>query len=74
MGINPTAVAVGFGTVWVTNNTDGTVDRLDVRTGRLRAPAILVGPGPLAVATGEGGVWVATGDGYGDNTVTRVTP
>jgi len=64
VGTDPTAVAVGFGAVWVTNNTDGTVDRLDPATGRLRGPAISVGPGPLAVATGEGGVWVATGDGY----------
>lgn len=64
VGINPTAVAVGYGTVWVANNTDGTVDRLDPATGRLRGPAIPVGPGPMAVATGGGGVWVATGDGY----------
>ncbi len=64
VGTNPTAVAVGFGAVWVANNTDGTVDRLDAATGRLRGPAISVGPGPLAVTTGEGGVWVATGDGY----------
>lgn len=64
VGTDPTAVAVGFGAVWVANNTDGTVDRLDPATGRLRGRAISVGPGPLAVATGEGGVWVATGDGY----------
>jgi streptogramin lyase len=43
VGINPTAVAVGEGSVWVANNGSGTVSRLDAASGRARgAPSAWV--------------------------------
>jgi YVTN family beta-propeller protein len=58
VGRNPTAVATGFGSVWVTNYDDGTVSRIDPATNQVVA-TIEVGPHPDHIAGGEGGVWVA---------------
>jgi peptide/nickel transport system substrate-binding protein len=60
VGRAPSAVAVGFGSVWVANAGDGTVSRIDPAN---RSPfGIRVGGEPSAVAVGEGAVWVANGD------------
>jgi DNA-binding beta-propeller fold protein YncE len=63
VGTNPTAVAVGEGSVWVANNGSGTVSRLDSATGRHLGAPIRVGAGPRAVSVGEDAVWVIAGAG-----------
>ena len=57
IGNGPRGVAVGGGSVWVANEPDGTVSRLDPRSGRVRK--IPVGDAPSGVAYGAGAVWVA---------------
>ena len=59
VGRNPTGVAVGSGAVWVTNGSDGTVTRLDLRN--LTKTTIRVGSSPTAVAAAPDGIWVTTG-------------
>ena len=68
-GNAPTAVAVGFGDLWVTDSFENTVTRVDP-TGVVVAP-IPVGHGPIAIAVGEGAVWVA--DSL-DDAVVRIDP
>ena len=72
VGRDPRAIAVGLGGVWVANAEDGTVDRLDPATGRLRGQPIGIGGDDLSdIAIGSGSVWVADGN---DGTVTRIDP
>ena len=68
-GNGPTAVAVGFGDIWVTDSFENTVSRVDP-TGVVTAP-IPVGRGASAIAVGEGAVWVV--DSL-DDTVVRIDP
>lgn len=63
VGPSPVAVAVGEGSVWVANNADGTVTRVDARERKPVGRPVRVGSGPLAIAVGESSVWVATGEG-----------
>jgi YVTN family beta-propeller protein len=69
VGPRPSAIALGFGSVWVTDQENDKLYRLDDRG--LSTETIDVGRGPTAVAIGEGAVWVANG---GDGTVTKVDP
>jgi YVTN family beta-propeller protein len=69
VGQRPTAVASGFGSVWVTNSADNSVSRIDPRS-HVPVP-IPVGLSPAGVAVGAGGVWVANS---GDATVSRIDP
>jgi DNA-binding SARP family transcriptional activator len=72
VGRDPRAIAVGLGGVWIANAEDGTVDRLDPATGRLRGQPIGIGGDDLSdIAIGSGSVWVADGN---DGTVTRIDP
>ena len=68
VGNGPSAIAVGTGAAWVTDDQDNTVSRID-RTGVVNV--IAVGQSPRDVAVGAGGVWVANA---GDGTVTRLDP
>jgi streptogramin lyase len=63
VGKDPTAVAVGEGSVWVANAGDKSILRLDPATGKLQA-TIVVGQQLRGFAIGGGvhGVWVATTD------------
>jgi YVTN family beta-propeller protein len=54
-GGDPSAVAVGDGSIWVANRADGTVSRIDPVTNESKT--IRVGSGPSAIAVGEGSVW-----------------
>jgi streptogramin lyase len=63
------AVAVGHGVVWATDTLDGTVLRLDRRTGEPLAPPVAVGPSPCSIAVAENAVWVANCEA---NTATRI--
>jgi YVTN family beta-propeller protein len=65
---SPTAIAIGDGAVWVTDNQADSVTRVDT-TGL--PTAIAVGNGPAGIAVGERGVWVA--DSL-DNALVRIDP
>jgi len=58
IGNEASGVAVGAGSVWVSDSTDGTVTRIDPRTNQI-AETIPVGGGVSDIAVGAGGVWVA---------------
>ena len=57
-------LALGFGSVWLADGTDGTVTRLDdhLRTLKIiRLPGRQPGPPAFSIATGAGRVWVTRG-------------
>jgi YVTN family beta-propeller protein len=54
----PAAIAVGDGSVWVTNQGSNTVSRVNPSTQAV-VDSIDVGKGPVGVATSNGSVWVA---------------
>ena len=63
MGDGPSDVALGFGSVWVSNALDGTVSRIDPKSGRVAGDPIRVAEAQvLALAVGAGGVWVVVSD------------
>jgi len=70
VGNGPTSVAVGEGSVWVTNALDRSVSRIDPRTSGV-VQRIDVGGDPSGIAVGAGAVWVANSL---DGTVSRIDP
>jgi len=68
VGKSPNDVAVGDGDVWVTNFSDDTVSRIDVRTNQVVA-TIPVGRRPVGVTLGEEAVWIANRE---DDTISRI--
>lgn len=69
VGARPGRVATGQGAIWVVNDNDQTISRIDVETHATRtfstaSPAV-------DLAAGPGGVWVAGGPA---GTVTRIEP
>jgi len=54
VGGRPLDIATGKDAVWVTSFTDGTVTRLDPRSGAAQGTPIKVGRHPRGVAVGEG--------------------
>jgi YVTN family beta-propeller protein len=68
VGPNPSAVAYGAGTLWVTSSTNGQVARIDTRTHRV-VQTIPVGRAPNAIVLTSGDAWVANA---GDGTVSRI--
>jgi YVTN family beta-propeller protein len=68
LGAAPGRLAVGAGSVWVTDFNAHTVSRVD---GQEVRQVIAVGGGPSAITVGNGAVWVA--DAL-DGTVARVDP
>jgi streptogramin lyase len=77
VGQGPESVAVGDGTVFVHNWTDGTVSKLDVRTGAVRGTVGLPGSAPLVpaqtIAADAGGAWVVESAAEG-GLLTHVRP
>jgi YVTN family beta-propeller protein len=69
VGNDPSAIATGAGSIWVANNADGTVTRIDPTT--LVPSTFPVGHGPAGIAVDAAGVWVANA---GDNTLVRIDP
>ena len=59
VGLNPTDVAVGLGAVWVTNNGDGTISKIDPVTGNVEAFEIGGPVAAIAVDERSDTVWVA---------------
>ena len=70
-GNSPSSIAIGLGGVWITDEIDNTVARLDPKSANAITATSPVGQGPAAVAVGEGAVWVANTQ---DDTVSRVDP
>ena len=67
---NPTAMAVGAGSVWIVNTDDDSLARIDPAT-RQVVQTIGVGGAPTSMAVGGGSVWVANSS---SGTVTRIDP
>ncbi|WP_439937215.1 hypothetical protein ACS3YM_14915 [Nocardia sp. N13] len=70
VGPSPRFLDVGFGAVWVMDQGDGSVTRIDARSGKAEQIAVTglrIGGGDLTV--GAGGVWLRT-----DNSVARIDP
>ncbi len=62
-GGTPDGVAAGEGAIWVINQADGTVQRIDPSTADpIIATKSTLGP-PTGVAAGEGYAWITTGFG-----------
>jgi YVTN family beta-propeller protein len=70
LGRAPRTVAAGAGALWVADELEGTLTRVDPARSRLVA-RIKVGNMPTAVVAGAGSLWVAN---TGDGTVSRIDP
>ena len=60
VGRGPLRVATGDGEVWVTSAPDGTLSKIDPRTGSVVGAPLNVGAGVSGVAVGGGSVWVSS--------------
>jgi YVTN family beta-propeller protein len=69
VGRGPSAAAVGAGSVWVANQRDGTVSRVDADT--RHTTTIDVGDEASALAFGAGSLWVASAQRRG---VSQINP
>jgi YVTN family beta-propeller protein len=66
----PSGIAVGFGAVWVSLNTQDSVLRIDPRTSAVEQ-MIPVGEGPTAVAASDDAIWVVNAR---SRTISRIDP
>jgi YVTN family beta-propeller protein len=66
----PAAMAVGFGSVWATDNEQDLVRRIDPDSGRT-IRKIRTGNDPVAIAAGHDAVWVTN---RGDGSLSRIDP
>ena len=71
VGKLPLGIAVGEGSVWVTDQGDDAATRIDPDSDDVSGRPIPVGADPAGIKTGEGSVWVANS---GDDTVSRIDP
>jgi YVTN family beta-propeller protein len=71
VGNDPVALTTGAGAVWVVDQDDGTLARIDPRSANAVTWATQVGQSPAAVAVGEDAIWVASSQ---SDTVSRVDP
>ncbi len=71
VGNSPASIATGAGGVWVADDNDNSVTRIDPAGANAVMAPIAVGQGPSAIAVGEGAVWVANTQ---DDTVSRIDP
>jgi YVTN family beta-propeller protein len=62
VGVHPTGVAIGGGSIWVVNYSDQTLTRLDAGSGRVVSTKSVSGT-PTGVAYGSGSLWVTAGFG-----------
>jgi serine/threonine-protein kinase len=60
VGTPPLRLTVGEGSVWATSAADGTLSRIDPKTGDLTGKPLPLGAGISGVAAGEGSVWVSS--------------
>jgi serine/threonine protein kinase/streptogramin lyase len=76
VGEDPTDIAIGEdGDVWVINQGDSTVNRIDPETGEVTPAKSTLGI-PTGIAAGEGAVWITNGFGgpNGTGQVVRLDP
>ncbi len=76
VGEDPTDIAIGEdGDVWVINQGDSTVNRIDPATGEVTPAKSTLGI-PTGIAAGEGAVWITNGFGgpNGTGQVVRLDP
>jgi YVTN family beta-propeller protein len=66
----PGAIAVGFGSVWATDNEQNLVRRIDPDSAKI-IRKVRTGNDPVAITTGLDAVWVAN---RGDGSVSRIDP
>jgi hypothetical protein len=59
----PEQLAAGFGSIWVSENVSGQVDRVDPDDGKILA-TVDVGPGPLKLQPADGQMIVRTASAY----------
>ena len=71
VGNSPSGIDTGFGAVWVVDDVDNELLRIDPRSAGAVTAATPVGQSPVAITAGEGAVWVANA---GDDTVSRIDP
>jgi peptide/nickel transport system substrate-binding protein len=69
VGTGPGRIAAGFGSLWVVNDFDSTISRIDPAGGGVQV--IPVDGDPTAIAVGAGFVWVACS---GTRSVDRIDP
>ena len=69
VGSGPGRIAVGFGSLWVVNDLDDTISRIDIASGAVQT--IPVDSDPTAIAVAAGFVWVAC---TGTRSVERIDP
>ena len=62
VGQSPTGLAFAGGSVWVTNQTDSTVERIDPSSGAVLATKSTLGV-PTGIAAGDAGLFITTGYG-----------
>jgi DNA-binding SARP family transcriptional activator/streptogramin lyase len=58
VGVDPVAVAVAAGSVWVASRSDGIIERVDPAQDRV-VDTTRIGASPVALAADKDGVWVA---------------
>jgi YVTN family beta-propeller protein len=58
VGASPAGVAVGEGSVWVTNAADGTVSRINVEINEV-SQELPAGSVPSGISIGDGALWIA---------------
>jgi serine/threonine protein kinase len=61
VGADPSDVAVGSGFVWVTDEAEGSIYRVDPGAAQADPYPVAQDPGPGRVSVGEGAVWVTVG-------------
>jgi DNA-binding SARP family transcriptional activator len=75
VGANPAGLVVADGSVWVINQDDRTLMRIDLHTRKLVKTIALDGA-PTGIASGDGSIWILNADAS-DSTqveITRVNP
>ena len=63
VGKNPAAITSGFGSIWVANEDDSTVTRIDAKTRKATDVIGGIAGTPVDIAAGSGSVWVTTIEG-----------
>jgi YVTN family beta-propeller protein len=71
VGNSPGSIATGADAVWVTDEADNTITRIDPRSANAVTATAPVGQDPSGLAVGEDAVWVANTE---DDTVARIDP
>ena len=61
VGRNPIRLVAGFGSIWVANNTEQTISRIDARTGQPLATIPTPTQPANQLAVGAGSVWALAG-------------